>query len=161
LSASHYAKHWKSLNAKLFEALAVEKWAMGAILNMIVVVAAMQIITVLLMVVITKGKEIAILKAMGATRGSIMRIFMMEGAAIGLVGTVLGTIGGLLGCAFLDGYEYPLETDVYYLDTLPVVVDPTTVGVIAVGAFVTCFLCTIYPAWRASSLDTVEALRYE
>ncbi len=161
LSASHYAKHWKSLNAKLFEALAVEKWAMGAILNMIVVVAAMQIITVLLMVVITKGKEIAILKAMGATRTSIMRIFVMEGAAIGLVGTVLGTVGGLLGCAFLDGYEYPLETDVYYLDTLPVVVDSTTVVVIAVGAFVTCFLCTIYPAWRASSLDTVEALRYE
>jgi len=161
LSASHYAKHWKSLNAKLFEALAVEKWAMGSILNMIVVVAAMQIITVLLMVVITKGKEIAILKAMGATRGSIMRIFMMEGAAIGLVGTVLGTIGGLLGCAFLDGYQYPLETDVYYLDTLPVVVDGPTVVVIAVGAFVICFLCTIYPAWRASSLDTVEALRYE
>jgi lipoprotein-releasing system permease protein len=161
LGYPHYARHWKNLNAKLFSALALEKWVMGLLLNMIVVNAGLLIITTLIMVVITKGREIAILKAMGATRASIMRIFVLEGAAIGGIGTVLGTIAGLGGCWFLDRYQYPLETDVYYLDTLPVVVDPWAVGTIAVGAFVICFLCTLYPAWRAASLDPVAALRYE
>lgn len=161
LGYPHYARHWKNLNAKLFSALALEKWVMGLLLNMIVVNAGLLIITTLIMVVITKGKEIAILKAMGATRATIMRIFVLEGAAIGGIGTVVGTAVGLGGCWFLDRYQYPLETDVYYLDTLPVVVDPWAVFTIAVGAFVICFLCTIYPAWRASSLDPVAALRYE
>jgi lipoprotein-releasing system permease protein len=161
LGYPHYARHWKNLNAKLFAALELEKWVMGLLLNMIVVNAGLLIITTLIMMVITKGREIAILKAMGATSASIMRIFVMEGAAIGLIGTVLGTAAGLGGCWVLDRYKYPLETDVYYLDTLPVVVDPWAVVTIAVGAFVICFLCTLYPAWRASSLDPVEALRYE
>jgi len=161
LGYPNYARHWKNLNEKLFAALELEKWVMGLLLNMIVVNAGLLIVTTLIMVVITKGREIAILKAMGATSSSILRIFVMEGAAIGGVGTVLGTVLGLGGCWVLDRYQYPLETDVYYLDTLPVVVDPWAVATIAVGAFVICFLCTIYPAWRASSLDPVEALRYE
>lgn len=161
LGYPHYARHWKTLNAKLFSALALEKWVMGILLNMIVVNAGLLIVTTLIMMVITKGREIAILKAMGATDGSIVRIFVLEGAAIGLIGTLLGTALGLFGCAVLDRYEYPLETDVYYLDTLPVVVDPQAVVTIAVTAFVVCFLCTIYPAWRAGRLDPVEALRYE
>ncbi|MEZ4239540.1 MAG: ABC transporter permease [Myxococcota bacterium] len=161
LKPPHYARHWKNLNAKLFSALAVEKWVMGILLNMIVVNAGLLIITTLIMMVITKGREIAILKAMGATPGTILRIFVMEGAAIGTIGTVLGTILGLAGCRFLAQYKYPLETDVYYLDTLPVVVDPWAVATIAAGAFVICFLCTLYPSWRASRIDPIEALRYE
>ena len=161
LGYPHYARHWKNLNAKLFAALQLEKWVMGLLLNMIVVNAGLLIITTLIMMVITKGREIAILKAMGATPGTILRIFVMEGAAIGAIGTVLGTAFGLAGCAFLDRYQYPLETDVYYLDTLPVVVDPGAVATIAAGAFIICFLCTIYPSLRASRLDPIEALRYE
>lgn len=157
----YYTRHWKNLNAKLFAALELEKWVMGLLLNMIVVNAGLLIVTTLFMLVITKGREIAILKAMGATSAGVMRIFVFEGALIGFVGTVLGTVLGLAGCAFLDGYEYPLETDVYYLSTLPVVVDPAAVAMIAVSAFGICFLCTIYPAWRAAALDPVEALRYE
>lgn len=160
LGYPHYARHWKDLNAKLFAALELEKWVMGLLLNMIVVNAGLLIITTLIMMVITKAREIAILKAMGATSSAIMRIFVMEGAAIGAIGTILGTMAGLGGCWVLDRYKYPLETDVYYLDTLPVVVDPWAVATIAVGAFVICFFCTLYPAWRASSLDPVEALRY-
>jgi lipoprotein-releasing system permease protein len=157
----HYTRHWKNLNEKLFAALALEKWVMGLILSMIVVVAALLIVTTLIMLVITKAREIAILKAMGAARRSILRIFVMEGCVIGLVGTVLGTILGLVGCAVLKEYGYPLETDVYYLSELPVVVEPANVTSIAIGAFLLCFLATLYPAYKAASVDPVEGLRYE
>jgi lipoprotein-releasing system permease protein len=161
LGYPYYARHWKDLNRPLFEALLLEKWVMGLLLFMVVVSAALQIVNILMMVVITKGKEIAILRAMGATRASVLRVFVMEGGTIGFIGTVLGTVLGLAICWFMDRYEYPLSTDVYILDSLPVVVDPSAVVTIAVGALVVCFLCTIYPAWRAASLDPVEALRYE
>ena len=92
---------------------------------------------------------------------SIIRVFIIEGTLIGLVGTCLGTIVGLAGCLALDRYAYQLQTDVYILDTLPVVIDPSTVCTIALGAMIVCFASALYPAWRAASLDTVEALRYE
>ncbi len=157
----YYTRHWKNLNQALFEALRLEKWVMGLILSMIVVVAALLIVTTLIMLVITKGREIAILKAMGASRASILRIFVIEGSLIGLIGTLVGTGVGLIGCEILREYGYPLETDVYYLSELPVVVEPSNVVTIAVGAFVLCFLATLYPAWKAASLDPVEGLRYE
>lgn len=157
----NYTRHWKDLNQKLFEALALEKWVMGLILSMIVMVAALLIVTTLIMLVITKQREIAILKAMGASRAGVMRIFVIEGSLIGLIGTAIGTVLGYFGCLFLEQYGYPLETDVYYLSELPVVIEPMNLVVIAIGAFLLCFLATLYPAFKAASVDPVEGLRYE
>jgi len=156
-----FARHWEQQNQALFDALRMEKVVMGLILGMIVVVAALLIVPTLIMLVITKGREIAILKAMGATRAMILRVFMLEGSLIGLVGTTLGTIYGLIGCSFLDKLQFHLDTDVYYLDTLPVVVEGSVVALVASGAIALCFLATIYPAIRAAVIDPVEGLRYE
>jgi lipoprotein-releasing system permease protein len=127
----------------------------------VVSIAGSLIVSTLLMVVLTKGREIAILKAMGATNGSVRRIFMMQGSAIGLAGTCFGTLIGLVACEALRRYPIPISTDVYYVSTVPVVVEADSVVGIGVAAFLTCFFLTIYPAWRASSLDPVQALRYE
>jgi lipoprotein-releasing system permease protein len=156
-----YVRHWKNLNQKLFAALELEKWVMGLILQMVVVNAALLIASTLIMMVLTKGREIAILKAIGASSRMISRIFIIEGSLIGLAGSIGGTVLGLIGCFLLRRYEYPLETDVYYLDTLPVVVEPVNVVVIAVLAFVICFLATLYPSYRGAMIDPVEGLRYE
>lgn len=161
LGAPYYTRQWKELNQPLFEALEMEKWVMGLILSTIVGVAALAIVTTQVMLVLTKGREIAILKAMGASEGSILRIFVLEGALIGVVGAALGTAFGLVGCEAIARYEYPLETDVYYLSSLPVVVDSLTVVVVAIAALTLSFLATLYPAWKAASLHPVEGLRYE
>ncbi len=161
LKYPYYTRHWKELNQDLFEALELEKVVMGMILSLIVVVAALLIVTTLIMIVITRGREIAILKAMGASRRSILRIFVIQGSVIGLIGTLVGTVVGLLGCWFLDWYGYPLKTDVYILSNLPVVVQPENVIVIAISAFLICFVATLYPAARAAALDPIEGLRYE
>ena len=124
-------------------------------------VAGLLIVTTLIMLVITKRREIAILKAMGASSGAIMRIFVIEGTIIGFVGTTIGTILGAIGCYGLDWYQWPLETDVYYLSSLPVVVEPMNFVVIAIGAQLICFVATLYPAYQAASLNPVEGLRYE
>ncbi len=161
LQYPYYTRHWKELNSKLFEALAMEKWVANLLFVIVVSIAGSLIVSTLLMVVITKGREIAILKAMGAAPSSILRTFMMEGAAIGVIGSVLGTLLGLGASEVLRRYPIPISTDVYFLSTVPVVVESGSVIGICVSAFVTCFILTIYPAWRASRLDPVEALRYE
>jgi lipoprotein-releasing system permease protein len=157
----YYAKDWLTMNEALFKALAMEKWVMGIILAQIVSVAALGIVTNLIVMVVTRGREISILRAMGASARMIRTIFVMEGMAVGVVGTGLGVGLGLAGCAILERYKYPLDTNVYYLDSLPVVVVPETVAIVAVGALIVCFLATIYPSRRAAGLDPVEGLRYE
>jgi lipoprotein-releasing system permease protein len=161
LSYPYFTRNWLQMNAPLFAALKLEKYVMGLILAQIITVAAVGIVTNLIVMVITRSREISILKAMGARRRDIQLIFMLEGIIVGVVGTCLGAILGLAGCALLDSYEFPLDTNVYYLDSLPVVVEPATIVTVIVGALVTCFLATLYPAGRAASIDPVEGLRYE
>lgn len=161
LKFPYYTRHWKNLNRNLFSALKLEKVVMGLILGLIVGVAAMNIAGMLILVVLSKGREIAIMRAMGATQRQIRLIFIIEGLVIGVLGGSVGTALGVLGSVLLDRYGWPLDTDVYYLDKLPVQIEPQMVVLVGVMAVVICFLATLYPAWRASSIAPAEALRYE
>jgi len=165
-----WTKDWMEMNRNLFSALRMEKIAMFIILVLIVLVAAFNIISTLIMVVMEKTRDIAILKAMGAPSKGILKIFVIEGLVIGVVGTALGAILGL-GIALnlemvsgfvekLFGFKF-LPSDVYYIDKLPSQVNPLDVGLIAITAILITLLATLYPSWRASKLDPAEALRYE
>ena len=157
-----WTRDWMAMNRNLFAALKLEKVVMAIILSFIYVGAALNIIVVLIMVVMEKQKEIAILRAMGASRTQILKAFMIEGLIIGFVGTTLGTLLGYATCLALDRYRFiPLDTDVYYLDTLPVAMSPWTFVIVAAFAITVSFLATLYPAWWAAKLDPVEGLRYE
>ena len=158
------------MNKNLFSALKLEKRVMFIILSLIVLVAAFNIISTLIMVVMEKNKDIAILKSMGATSGSIMKIFVFQGLTIGMIGTTLGTVAGLVLSynlsrlsAFIEqlfGFKI-LPGDVYYLSELPSLVNYEDVAIIVVGSLLTSLLATIYPSRNASKLDPAEAIRYE
>ena len=161
---------WMEMNRNLFSALRLEKIIMFIILMLIVLVAAFNIISTLIMVVMEKNKDIAILKSMGASSRSILKIFVIEGGVIGVVGTILGAILGLLIAFNLEqitefvenlfGFKI-LPSDVYYIDKFPSQVNPLDVGWIIIIAIGISLLATLYPSWRASKLDPAEALRYE
>ena len=165
-----WTKDWMEMNRNLFTALKLEKVAMFIILVLIVLVAAFNIISTLIMVVMEKNKDIAILKSMGAPPKGILKIFVIEGLVIGVVGTVLGAILGLVIALNLEkvsgfvenlfGFKF-LPRDVYYIDKLPSQVNPLDVGLIMMTAILITLLATLYPSWRASKLDPAEALRYE
>ena len=156
-----WTQDWKQKNRALVSALRLEKLAMWVILTMIVMVGALNIISTLVMVVMEKNRDVAILRAMGASSKSIMSIFMFQGLLVGLVGTLAGLISGLGLCHALDKYEFPLPPDIYYIPTLPVKVEMWDALLVTLAAVVISFLATIYPAWRASRVNPVEALRYE
>jgi lipoprotein-releasing system permease protein len=158
----YWSRDWMRMNKNLFSALKLEKIVMFIILTLIILVAAFNIVGTLIMVVIEKTRDIAILKSMGATRRSIMKIFMIEGMVIGLVGTMLGLLGGYTLCELLATYQFiELPQDVYYISTLPVKMDPLDVTIIALAAIAISLVATVYPAWQASRLDPAEAIRYE
>jgi lipoprotein-releasing system permease protein len=165
-----WTRDWMEMNRNLFSALKLEKVAMFIILVLIVLVAAFNIISTLIMVVMEKNKDIAILKSMGAPSKGILRIFIIEGGVIGVVGTFFGTVVGLATALNLEkvsgfvenlfGFKI-LPGDVYYIDKLPSQVNPLDVGLIVMTAILISLLATLYPSWRASKLDPAEALRYE
>ncbi len=153
---------WIELNQNLFSALKLEKLTMFVILSLIVLVAAFNIIATLIMIVIEKTRDIGILKAMGATSRSIRRIFIWEGLAVGIGGTILGTgIGSFLSW-LVEKYRFiAIPGEVYFLDRLPARVEGGDVLIVALIALLISFLATVYPAWKASQLEPVEAIRYE
>ncbi len=150
---------WQELNRSLFYALKLEKIAMFVVLTFIILVASFSIVAMLIMIVIEKGREIAILKAIGATNAGVMRTFIFQGTVIGVVGAVLGLIFGLLICFFLAEFGFPLNSEVYYISTLPVSVDPVEIIAVVVAAVVISLLATIYPSIQAARLNPVDGLR--
>lgn len=162
LGPPFFTRDWMRMNSTLFSALKLEKVAMFIILTLTILVAAFGIASTLFMMVMKKTKEIAILKSMGATRQSIMQIFIANGLIIGLIGTMGGLVLGLGACALLKRYEFiKLPGYVYGLSTLPVQVQFGDVAMIVAASLGISFLATLYPSWQASRLDPVEAIRYE
>lgn len=170
LGFDYWVRDWMQMNRNFFRALQLEKATMFVILFLVVVVAAFNIISSLIMVVMEKGKDIAILKTMGATSRSVMAIFMINGGVIGIMGDLIGLGLGLLLSFNLESTLKAIEQlfgiqilsgDVYYIDHLPAKVEMLDVTLITVISLVISLLATLYPAWRAARVDPVESLRYE
>lgn len=168
--SSVYVTDWRQRNASFFSALQVERNVMFLILTLIVLVAALNIISGLIMLVKDKGADIAILRTMGATRGTIMRVFFITGASIGFVGTLAGLILGIVICLNIESIRQFVSfltstnlfsPELYYLSQLPAEIDSSEVTTVVVMALTLSVIATLYPSWRASQLDPVEALRYE
>ena len=156
------AVDWQSQNAGMFSALKLEKLAMGTVLLLIVIVAAFNIVSTLIMVVRDKTREIGILRAMGLPAATIRRAFIFQGVVIGVVGTALGTVLGLVLARCVDQQKLiDIDPTVYFIDHLPVQVDPLDLLIIIVASMIVATLATIYPAARAASLHPVDAIRYE
>jgi lipoprotein-releasing system permease protein len=161
---------WRQRNSTFFNALQVERNVMFLILTMIVLVAALNIVSGLIMLVKDKGSDIAILRTMGASQGAIMRIFLITGAAIGVVGTIVGFFVGLVICLNIEAIRQFLSwltstelfsPELYFLSKLPAEIDVGETSAVVIMALTLSFLATLYPSWRAARLDPVDALRYE
>ncbi|MCL4456218.1 MAG: lipoprotein-releasing ABC transporter permease subunit [Nitrospirae bacterium] len=162
LGFPYYARDWMQMNRNLFSALKLEKFAMFVILILIVLVASFNIVSTLMMNVMEKQKEIAILKAMGATNQGVMAVFIFQGLLIGLIGTAIGMTGGYVLGNIIHNYEIiKLPADVYYLSKLPVKMKLTDFIVVSFSAVAISFLSTLYPSYYAAKLNPVESLRYE
>ncbi len=155
-----WARDWMKMNRNLFSALKLEKIIMFIILVLIILVASFNIVSTLTMIVTEKGREIAILKAMGTKRAGVMRIFMIDGLIIGLVGTAIGIPLGFAGGYALETF-YTFPGDIYYISHIPVKIKLFDIFSVGLSAMLISFLATIYPSWRAARLDPAEALRYE
>jgi lipoprotein-releasing system permease protein len=156
----YWARDWMQVNRNLFSALKLEKTMMFLLLVLITIVASFNIVSTLTMIVTEKQREIAILKAMGATRGAIMKIFMLNGLIIGLVGTVIGIPLGYAFLYLIQNY-WTFDQTVYYISRIPVHVQALDVTLVSFSAILISFAATLYPSWQAAKLDPAAALRYE
>jgi lipoprotein-releasing system permease protein len=171
-AAGPYARvvTWKDMNSTFFGAIQTERNVMFLILTLIILVAALNIVSGLYMLVKDKSADIAILRTMGATRGAIMRVFLIAGVSIGVTGTFLGFVLGVLFCGNIESIRLFLSTltgttlfnpEIYFLSRMPAEMDPAEVIAVVAMSLTLTFLATLYPSWRAARLDPVEALRYE
>jgi lipoprotein-releasing system permease protein len=153
---------WKTQNKSLFDWMRLERIVIFIVISLIIVVAAFNIISSLIMMIIEKRREIGLLMGMGASTGSIMRIFMFNGVIIGMLGSTLGVALGVLLCFLQYHYRFiPLPGDIYFIDTVPVLIRWTDVVAIYLAANILCFVATLYPAWNASRILPAESIRIE
>jgi lipoprotein-releasing system permease protein len=157
----YHTMDWRELNHGLFTALLIQQIAMSVVLTLIIVVAAFTVIATLIMVVLDKKKEIALLKAIGASDDAVLRVFLYQGGIIGVVGTALGLAIGWVGCKGLAAYGFPLDPKVYFISKLPVNVRPTEFLITGAVAIVICLVATIFPALYAARLRPSDGLRAE
>jgi lipoprotein-releasing system permease protein len=162
LGERYLTQDWADMNRSLFSALWLEKMAISITIGLIVTVAALNIVASLVLLVMEKSRDIAILKTMGASAGSVMRIFVLQGLIIGLIGTAVGAAGGLALATVLDRYRLiRLPMDVYQVSYVPFTIQPRDFIIVVVVAVLICLVATIYPSRQASRLDPAEALRYQ
>lgn len=162
LGSPFYTRSWMEMNANLFAALKLEKIGMFILLTMVVLIGSFSIVTSLIMLVMEKTRDIAIMMSMGATRGMIRRIFIYQGSIIGFIGTILGFVLGLTVGGLLKRYQFiKLPENIYTLDHLPISITMSDMIIVGGSAMLLCFLATLYPARQASHLEPAEALRYE
>jgi lipoprotein-releasing system permease protein len=158
----YFAQDWSHMNAQLFSALWLEKIAVSLAIGLIVVVAALNIVTSLILLVMEKNRDIAILKTMGTSARSVTAIFVMQGLIIGVIGTTVGGAAGLVIARMFDKYKViRVPVDVYQVSHLPFKVLPLDFTLVVVTAVLVCFVATIYPSRQAAKLDPAQALRYE
>jgi lipoprotein-releasing system permease protein len=160
LSMSDYGtNNWINMNANLFSYMKIEKILMFLMLTLIILVAAFNLVGMLTMVIMEKRREIGILRSIGASGRGVMAVFMLEGTAIGILGTLGGLVTGYVACVVLDRIQLGLPGDVYFIKTLPVLVQWQDLTLVCLSSVLICFLATIYPSWEASRMVPVEAIR--
>src|SRR5262249_12590725 len=158
----YVAQDWADINQSLFSALWLEKMAISITIGLIVMVAALNIVASLVLLVMEKSRDIAILQTMGSSAASIRRIFILQGLVIGLIGTATGAVGGITLSFVLDRYKViRVSSEVYQISYVPFVLQPFDAVVVIVAAILICFGATIYPSRQASKLDPAQALRYQ